>query len=67
MKTPLFLFLTSFLTLSPIPTQAQELITINMNKMCAAIVNIPYGSDNFSDAEWAQFLQCKEFVKYFQE
>ena len=30
---------------------AQEVYPINVNKLCAAIVGIPYASDNFSDAK----------------
>lgn len=25
---------------------------------CARAVNIPYASDNFSDAEWREFKRC---------
>ena len=35
---------------------AQEVI----NRYCAKQVDIPYGSDNFSDREWSHFQQCQE-------
>jgi hypothetical protein len=50
-----------------IPTTAfsQEVYPINVNRLCAAIVGIPYASDNFTDKEWEEFKECLEFVKYF--
>lgn len=48
-------------------TQAQEVIPININKVCSAIVNIPYASDNFTDKEWEQFKECLVFMQYFSE
>lgn len=47
--------------------QAQEVIPININRVCAAIVNIPYASDNFTDKEWEQFKECLVFMQYFSE
>ena len=47
--------------------QAQEVIPININKVCSAIVNIPYASDNFTDKEWEQFKECLAFMKHFSE
>lgn len=60
-------FLISFIILSSAPVYSQELYRININKTCAAIVNIPYASDNFSDKEWEQFKNCLTFLKKFQE
>ncbi len=54
-----------FGTISPV--QAQEILTINVNKLCASIVNIPYASDNFTDEEWEEFKQCVIFVNQFSE
>jgi hypothetical protein len=55
-------FLIAFAT----PASANEMmITVNVNRVCAAIVNIPYASDNFSDAEWEQFKQCLQFMRQF--
>jgi hypothetical protein len=50
-----------------IPTTAfsQEVYPINVNRLCAAIVGIPYASDNFTDKQWEEFKECLEFVKYF--
>lgn len=50
------------------PAFAQEesmMITVNINRVCAAIVNIPYASDNFSDAEWKRFQKCVRFMRKF--
>ena len=41
------------------------MITVNVNRVCAAIVDIPYASDNFSDQEWEQFKRCLQFVRQF--
>lgn len=57
---PLFLLI-------PTSVSAQEVYSVNINKFCAAIVNIPYASDNFSDEEWEQFKGCLQYVKQFQE
>jgi len=56
---PLILFVT--------PVSAQEVYSVNVNKLCAAIVEIPYASDNFTDLEWQQFQDCLKYVKQFQE
>ena len=32
-----------------------EMIMVNVNRVCASIVNIPYASDNFTDEEWKKF------------
>jgi hypothetical protein len=46
------------------PAQA-EMITVNVNRVCAAIVNIPYASDNFTDKEWEQFKDCRKYLRQF--
>jgi len=51
--------------LLPLPVSAQEVYMINVNKLCAAIVDIPYASDNFSDEEWEEFKSCLLFTKQF--
>ena len=43
----------------------EMMISVNVNRVCAAIVNIPYASDNFSDAEFQKFKQCLRFVRQF--
>jgi hypothetical protein len=30
----------------------------NIRRHCAAVVGIPYASDNFSEKEWQQFVGC---------
>ena len=58
--------LLTLLVLLPTTVSAQEIYSINVNKMCAAIIGIPYASDNFTDKEWEEFKECVEFVKYFK-
>jgi hypothetical protein len=59
------LLLTTLLFVAPV--SAQEVYMINANKLCAAIVNIPYASDNFTDLEWQQFQDCLNYVRQFRE
>ena len=48
------------------PASANEMmITVNVNRVCAALVGIPDATDNFSDAEFQQFKQCLRFVRQF--
>ena len=48
------------------PASANEMmISVNVNRVCAAIVDIPYASDNFSDAEFQKFKKCLRFVRQF--
>lgn len=47
------------------PVIAQEYATINVNRVCADIVNIPYASDNFSDAEFEQWKSCVKYIKSY--
>ena len=42
-----------------------EMITINVNRVCAGIVGIPYASDNFSDEEWDKFQKCRSFIERY--
>jgi len=49
---------------SATPAKA-EMITINVNRVCATIVDIPYASDNFSDEKWEQFKDCVFFMEQF--
>lgn len=53
--------------LLPTGVSAQEVYRINVNRACAAIVDIPYASDNFTDEEWEQFKDCLNFMRHFQE
>jgi hypothetical protein len=51
---------------SAIPAQANDMMVyINVNRFCAAVVNIPYASDNFSDEEWQKFQNCVKYVRRF--
>jgi hypothetical protein len=48
------------------PAMANDMmIRVNVNRVCAAIVEIPYASDNFSDEEWQQFKDCVEYMRQF--
>ena len=51
--------LLTLLVLLPTTISAQEVYSINVNKMCAAIIGIPYASDNFTDEEWERFKYCR--------
>ena len=61
------LLLIPLIIFASVPVSAQELYRININRVCASIVNIPYASDNFTDLEWQQFKDCLSFMKQFQE
>ena len=54
------------LLLLPTSVSAQEVYSINVNRLCAEVVGIPYASDNFSDEDWQQFKSCVNFVKDFR-
>jgi hypothetical protein len=48
------------------PAYANDMmIRINVNRVCAAIVNIPYASDNFTDEEWEHFKECRSYLRQF--
>jgi hypothetical protein len=61
------LLLLPLILLSTLPVSAQEIYTMNINKVCAKIVGIPYASDSFSDQEWEKFKQCMNFMRQFGE
>ncbi len=61
------LLLIPFLISLPSLVSAQEIYCINVNRVCAAIVDIPYASDNFTDEEWKQFTDCMTFMEQFKE
>jgi len=42
-------------TVSPLMEEA-------VNRMCAARVGIPYGSDNFTEQEWQKFQLCRDIM-----
>lgn len=55
-----------FLIACATPASANEMmITVNVNRVCAAVVQIPYASDNFSDKQWEQFQKCVRFMRQF--
>jgi hypothetical protein len=50
------------------PAMANSMmIQVNVNRVCAAIVEIPYASDNFTDNEWQQFKDCVEYLRQFDD
>lgn len=61
----LIVILSSILLVSPV--YSQEVYSININRVCARIVNIPYASDNFTDEEWQQFKNCLQFMRNYRE
>lgn len=63
MKKALFIF--SFLLLSTPAFAEDMMIRVNVNRVCAKIVGIPYASDNFSDVEWEKFKKCVRFMRKF--
>lgn len=58
-------YLLGLALLLPLPASAQEVYSININRVCAAIVQIPYASDNFSDEEFEQFKTCLRFMRQY--
>ena len=60
-------YLLSLMLLLPLPVSAQEVYKININRVCAAIVQIPYASDNFTNEEWEQFKKCLKFMKQYEQ
>lgn len=50
----------------PSSVLATENITINGNKFCADVVEIPYASDNFTDVEWEKFQQCLRMLNDYE-
>lgn len=57
-----------FLLAFTAPAFADDMmITVNVNRVCASIVNIPYASGNFTDEEWKQFKQCVRFMRQFND
>jgi len=58
--------ITTIFAFTPLSAQANDMMVyLNVNRLCASIVNIPYASDNFSDEEWEQFQQCVKYVRQF--
>lgn len=61
------LLLIPLILFSSLPASSQEVYKININRVCAGIVGIPYASDNFTDEEWEQFKNCMNFMRKFQQ
>jgi hypothetical protein len=61
------LLLLPIILFSTLPVSAQEVYNINVNRVCASIVGIPYASDNFTDLEWQQFKDCLDFMRQFKQ
>jgi hypothetical protein len=57
--------LLSLLAIGMVQPARAEMITVNANRVCAAIVGIPYASDNFTEKEWGEFQDCHRFLNYF--
>ena len=41
------------------------MIRINVNRVCASIVDIPYASDNFTDEEFEKWKECVAYLRQF--
>lgn len=54
-----------FIIMFSSPAFGQEYVTINVNRVCAAVVNIPYASDNFTDEEFERWKKCVAFIKKY--
>lgn len=50
----MFSFLLATVTAFQDPSVAPE----SIRRHCAAVVGIPYASDNFTDKEWYEFVDC---------
>jgi hypothetical protein len=62
MKTIIPLLILPFAT----PAFANDMmIRINVNRVCAAIVDIPYASDNFTDEEFKKWKECVAYIRRF--
>lgn len=62
MKNLISLFVIPFVFTTPVEAQ---IITINVGRVCAAIVDIPYASDNFSDEEFEKWKGCMAYLQHF--
>jgi hypothetical protein len=59
-------FIPLLILLFATPTFANDMmIRINVNRVCAAIVNIPYASDNFTDEEFKKWKECVAYIRRF--
>jgi hypothetical protein len=52
------------IVMAPLTAKA-DMITVNVNRVCADIVGIPYASDNFTDEEWEKFKDCRDYLRRF--
>jgi hypothetical protein len=57
-------FLLPFLFIQPASAN-DMMIHINVNRVCAAIVQIPYASDNFTDEEFQKWKDCVAYLRQF--
>ena len=57
-------FLLPFLFIQP-ASATEMMITVNVNRVCAAIVQIPYASDNFTDEEFQKWKDCVAYLRQF--
>jgi len=35
----------------------------HVDRFCARVVDVPYGTDNISDQEWKEIQQCRNFFQ----
>lgn len=42
-----------------------QYITINVSRVCADIVSVPYGTDSVTDTEYNQWMGCVNFFKEY--
>jgi hypothetical protein len=64
MKTIIPLLVIPFV--SPFPVEP-EMITVNVNRVCASIVNIPYESSKLTDEQSKKFQGCRDYLLKFKD
>ena len=46
-------------------TANAEMVTVEVSRVCAAVVDVPYASDNFTDEQWEKFKECGDYLRRF--
>ena len=64
MKTIIPLLVIPFV--SPFPVEP-EMIMVNVNRVCASIINVPYESNKFTKEESEKFEGCRDYLRQFKD
>jgi hypothetical protein len=59
------LFVSAILLFASPAIAEDSTIVINVDRVCAAVVGIPYASDNFTEQEFQHFKNCVRFMRKF--